>query len=109
MSENQQSTPSQGAPSERNGTGWPTTPAPLCFPPNVNPLIKEAMETFSRELDSLLLEHDRRQWVVYHGSQPRAISGALDELYVEPERRGIPSPDLFYHRLSPIVTRAYLI
>jgi hypothetical protein len=91
------------------GRELPQQSDPLVFPPNMDPIIREGVETFVKELPSLLEEYTPEHWVVYRGRELVGVSESIGELYAKVAALGIPDDELFYHTVSPIVTRAYLL
>jgi hypothetical protein len=81
---------------------------PILFPPYMDPLIREGIETFMSELESLLKVYTPRHVVVYRGRERLGVSKSIDELYAEMAARGIPDDELFYYTLTPIVTHGVM-
>jgi hypothetical protein len=89
------------------GEELPQENGPILFPPDMEPMIREGIETFVKELPSLLEKYTPRHWVAYRGRELVGVSKSIDELYAEMAARAIPDEELFYHSLCPIVTKAY--
>jgi hypothetical protein len=75
----------------------------------MDPITREGIETFVKELPELAKKYSPECWVVYRGRELVGVSDSIDELYAEMAAREIPDEELFYHTVSPIVTRAYVL
>jgi hypothetical protein len=70
----------------------------------VPPGIRIAQEAYWRDLPELLqLRRGDCQWVAYHGPQRVGFAASVAELYMECERRGIPTTEFYVDRLEPRV------
>jgi hypothetical protein len=78
---------------------------PNLFPPEMDPMTREGIETFIKELPSLLRQYTPDHWVAYRGRERIGVSESIDELYAKVRALGIADDALFYYTLTPIETR----
>jgi hypothetical protein len=65
-------------------------------------LLRQASETFQREVEELKLEHEG-EWVAYHGSHRVAFGTTRPALWEECLRRGLPEGEFWVFHIQKAV------